>query len=37
MLRAEVDWDDVAELLTGSFCALAPKKLAASVLSPTED
>jgi hypothetical protein len=27
VLDADVDWDDVAELVTESYCALAPKKL----------
>lgn len=29
-----VDWDEAAELLTESFCILAPKKLAATVPRP---
>jgi hypothetical protein len=29
-----VDWDEVAELLTESYCVLAPKKLAARVAPP---
>jgi len=28
LLEGDVDWDEVAELLTESYCALAPKKLA---------
>lgn len=28
-LEGEVDWDEVAELLTDSYCVLAPKRLAA--------
>ena len=31
----DVDWDEVAELLTESYCLLAPKKLAAQVDRPT--
>ena len=27
VLDADVDWDEVAELVTESYCALAPKKL----------
>jgi hypothetical protein len=27
----DVDWDEVAELLTDSYCVLAPKRLAARV------
>jgi hypothetical protein len=35
MLLADgVDWDEVAELLTESYCLLAPKRLAASVVRP---
>ncbi|HEY6329698.1 MAG TPA: MmcQ/YjbR family DNA-binding protein, partial [Blastocatellia bacterium] len=26
-----IDWDEVAGLLTGSYCLLAPKRLAAAV------
>ena len=29
-----VNWDEVAELLTDSYCTLAPKKLAAKVHGP---
>lgn len=29
--RGAVDWDEVAELVTSSYCAAAPKKLAALV------
>jgi hypothetical protein len=32
-----VDWDEVAELLTESFCVLAPKRLAALVDRPAGD
>ena len=31
----DVDWAEVAELLTESYCLLAPKKLAALVDRPT--
>lgn len=31
VLGDETDWDDVAELLTESYCALAPQKLVAAV------
>lgn len=31
-----VDWDEVGELLTESYCVLAPKKLAAQVDRPPE-
>ena len=34
-LEADVDWDEVAELLTESYCALAPKKLADAVDRPS--
>jgi hypothetical protein len=27
----DVDWDEIAELLTDSYCVLAPKRLAATV------
>ena len=36
MLDASTDWDEVAELLTESYCVLAPKKLVA-LLDPTEE
>ncbi len=29
-----IDWDEVAELLTESYCVLAPKRLAAHVAGP---
>ncbi|HEY2812382.1 MAG TPA: MmcQ/YjbR family DNA-binding protein [Acidimicrobiales bacterium] len=29
------DWDEVAELITDSYCIQAPKKLAALVTRPT--
>ena len=35
MLATGVDWDEVAELLTESYCLLAPKKLVALVDRPT--
>ncbi|HCT79673.1 MAG TPA: hypothetical protein DGG94_03335 [Micromonosporaceae bacterium] len=31
VLDDEVDWQEVAELLTESYCVLAPKKLAAQI------
>jgi YjbR len=34
ILGATVDWDEVAELLTESYCLLAPKSLAARVERP---
>jgi hypothetical protein len=34
VLDGDVDWDEVAELLTESYCVLAPKKLAALVARP---
>ena len=30
------DWDEVAEVLTESFCLLAPKKLVARVDRPSD-
>lgn len=36
VLDADVDWDDVAELLTESYCTLAPKKLVALVDRPPD-
>jgi predicted DNA-binding protein (MmcQ/YjbR family) len=30
-LEGDVDWDEVDELITESFCSVAPKKLAAQV------
>jgi len=36
VLVAETDWDEVAELLTESFCVQAPKKLVALVARPGE-
>ncbi|MFI5489881.1 MmcQ/YjbR family DNA-binding protein [Micromonospora echinaurantiaca] len=35
VLDGGVDWDEVGELLTESYCRLAPKKLAAQVARPT--
>jgi hypothetical protein len=35
-LDEHVDWDLVGELLTESYCILAPKKLAASVRRPAD-
>jgi hypothetical protein len=29
VLDADVDWDEVADLLTESYCVMAPKRLAA--------
>jgi hypothetical protein len=34
VLGDHVDWTEVAELLTESYCLLAPKKLAAQVIRP---
>ncbi len=34
VLDDETDWDEVAELMTESFCVLAPKKLVALVERP---
>ena len=31
------DWDEVTELMTESFCVMAPKKLVALVERPPED
>lgn len=33
-LSPDTDWDEVAELVTESYCLLAPKKLAALVTRP---
>ena len=33
ILGSNVDWDDIARLLTASYCLLAPKKLAEQVRS----
>jgi hypothetical protein len=35
VLDAGADWDEVAELLTESYCVMAPKKLVALVTRPT--
>ena len=37
VLDDDTDWDDVSELLTESFCMLAPKKLVALVDRPDAD
>jgi hypothetical protein len=34
VLDADTDWDEVAEILTESYCVMAPKKLAALVDRP---
>lgn len=34
LLDAETDWDEVAELLTESYCQMAPKRLVVQVLPP---
>jgi hypothetical protein len=34
VLDADTDWDEVAELVTESYCTLAPKRLAALVERP---
>ena len=36
VLDAGVDWGEVAELVTESYCVLAPKKLVALVERPTD-
>ena len=36
VLDADTDWDEVAELITESYCIMAPKKLAAAVDRPAE-
>jgi hypothetical protein len=36
VIEDDVDWDEVAELLTESYCILAPKKLAALVVRPED-
>jgi hypothetical protein len=36
VLDENVDWDEVAELVTESYCVLAPKKLVELVNRPTE-
>jgi hypothetical protein len=37
VLVDDVDWDEVAELVTDSYCLLAPRRLAAAVEPPTGD
>lgn len=37
VLDAGTDWDEVREVVTESFCAMAPKKLVALVGRPGED
>jgi hypothetical protein len=37
ILDRAVDWDEIRELLTESYCALAPKGLRASVIRPKDD
>ena len=36
VLDAATDWTEVGELLTESYCVLAPKKLAATIVRPGE-
>ena len=36
VLDHDTDWDEVAELVTESYCLLAPKKLSAQVVRPPE-
>ena len=36
-LIGDVDWDEIAELLTESYCLQAPKRLAGSVVRPGGD
>jgi hypothetical protein len=36
VLDDDVDWDEVAELVTESYCILAPKKLVEMVDRPTD-
>ncbi len=36
VLDADTDWDEVRELVTGSFCVLAPKKLIALIDRPDD-
>jgi predicted DNA-binding protein (MmcQ/YjbR family) len=36
VLEAGVDWAEVAELITESYCVVAPKKLAARLDRPTD-
>lgn len=37
VLEADTDWDEVSELLTESYCVLAPKKLVALVDRPGDE
>lgn len=37
VIEADVDWDEVRELVTESYCVLAPKKLVALVDRPEPD
>jgi predicted DNA-binding protein (MmcQ/YjbR family) len=34
LMDGDVDWDEVGELVTDSFCLLAPQRLAAAVTRP---
>jgi hypothetical protein len=36
VLGADVDWEEVAELVTESYCVLAPKRLAELVYLPSD-
>ncbi|HEX6311378.1 MAG TPA: hypothetical protein VF152_07095 [Acidimicrobiia bacterium] len=36
IVDARVDWDEVAELVTESYCVLAPRKLVDLVDRPTD-
>ena len=36
VLEADVDWAEVTELITESYCVVAPKKLAARIDRPTD-
>jgi hypothetical protein len=36
-IDVDTDWDEVAELVTESFCVMAPKKLAALVDRPPDE
>jgi hypothetical protein len=36
VLDTDVDWDEIAELVTESYCILAPRRLAANVDRPPE-
>jgi len=37
MVLDDPDWDEVGELVTESFCVMAPRKLAPLVDRPTSD